>query len=594
MRAGSDGALAVESAHYRLDVASDGSLARLSSPEGRYCASLRLLAAIDCVDRADETLSVEPPRLVDGGGAPQHVATGPVITIERRSTCWLDARLTLVCRDDALEIRASVGGRGRLADAHVLGGRSVIPGGATGFLSSGAGFRTLFSPNPGDPRRLLHSASETAVIGALGGSEPGRGHWFFTPAPLLFAATEAEGLAEPAEPVSDGWTALSIVAPIGELTFVEVAYEGVDLGFSERLDYDGHTAVDGEFTTPALVLTPGLADPYTGLRRYRAELAARAAAPPPRTPKAPAWWSEPIFCGWGEQCYLRRVTGHRAAELSTQANYDSFLGHLESRGVVPGTVVIDDKWQEAYGTCVADRDKWPDLRRWIAERHGRGQRVLLWWKAWDPEGLDADLCIRNPDGAPIAFDPTNPAGCDALRETITHMLGPDGVDADGLKIDFTARSPSGRALTSHGPGWGIALLHQLLALVYDAAKRAKPDALVITHTPHPSFADVTDMIRLNDMLRLDDPNPVAPIVPQMRYRADVVRAACPDVLIDTDDWCVPSRAAWREYVEAKPELGVPSLYYATHFDFTGEPLEAEDYEALRRTWTAWRAARFTR
>jgi len=34
--------------------------------------------------------------------------------------------------------------------------------------------------------------------------------------------------------------------------------------------------------------------------------------------------------------------------------------------------------------------------------------VLLWWKAWDPEGLPPELCIRNPDGTPVAFDPTNP------------------------------------------------------------------------------------------------------------------------------------------------------------------------------------------
>jgi hypothetical protein len=48
------------------------------------------------------------------------------------------------------------------------------------------------------------------------------------------------------------------------------------------------------------------------------------------------------------------------------------------------------------------------------------------------------------------------------------------------------------------------------------------------------------MIRLNDMPRIDDGAPFPPIVPQMRYRAAVVRAACPDLLIDTDDWCVPA------------------------------------------------------
>ena len=111
---------------------------------------------------------------------------------------------------------------------------------------------------------------------------------------------------------------------------------------------------------------------------------------------------------------------------------------------------------------------------------------------------------------------------------------------------------------------------------------------MITHTPHPSFADVTDMVRLNDMLRLDDPGPMPPVVPQMRYRAGVVHAACPDLLVDTDDWAVPDKATWRAYLEEKPRLGVPSLYYVTDVDLDGEPLEEEDYAAIRRTWAAWR------
>jgi hypothetical protein len=118
-------------------------------------------------------------------------------------------------------------------------------------------------------------------------------------------------------------------------------------------------------------------------------------------------------------------------------------------------------------------------------------------------------------------------------------------------------------------------------VVYAATKSAKPDALVITHTPHPGFVDVTDMIRLNDMLRLKDRGPVPDVVPQMRYRAKVVRAACPELLVETDDWCVPDLETWRAYQAIKRELGVPSLYYATHLDRTGEELTPDDYEVLR-------------
>jgi hypothetical protein len=158
------------------------------------------------------------------------------------------------------------------------------------------------------------------------------------------------------------------------------------------------------------------------------------------------------------------------------------------------------------------------------------------------------------------------------------MLSPDGLDADGFKVDFTGRTPSGANLDHAGGAWGVALLHELMRVFYGAAKEAKPDALVITHTPHPAFVDVTDMIRLNDVIGGVD------LVEQMAFRADVVRAALPEVPIDTDDWRVPDKRSWRQFLDSKPGIGVPSLYYATHIDSTGEALDEEDYAALRRVW----------
>ena len=96
------------------------------------------------------------------------------------------------------------------------------------------------------------------------------------------------------------------------------------------------------------------------------------------------------------------------------------------------------------------------------------------------------------------------------------------------------------------------------------------------------------MLRLNDMLRLDDPGtlPVSAVVPQMRYRARIAQAALPEVPVDTDDWCIPDKQTWREFLELKPELGVPSLYYATHLDLSGEALDDDDYAAVARVWAA--------
>jgi hypothetical protein len=551
----------VERATYRLELEADGRRVTLSSPEGEHWLTLNLLAAFDTVGGVDETLELET------------ATEGEEITVRRMSTVWRTAAVTLACGEDTLEIRSWVEGDGRLTDVHLLGGR-LLPrgGGATGFFPSGTSFTTLFSPNPGDPAKLVRGADEQAVIGVNGDGQLGRGHWFFTPAPLYYSFSDD---------VDGPWLGLALNAPVDELNFVQAVYEPGDRAFHLVLEHEGHTAVAGRYEAPAIVLTPGLDSPYAGIRAQRESLA------PVVGRNRPAWWSRGMFCGWGAQCQLSSIGRGPAPSLATQENYDGFLGALEEHGVVPGTVVIDDKWQVTYGRNEPDTAKWPDLRGWIAERHERGQHVLLWWKAWDAEGVPDELCIRRADGAPVALDPENPGTRALIRDVMHELLGQGGLDADGLKIDFTARTPSGHALTGHASKWGIALLHELLSVVYSEVKHAKADALVITQTPHPSFADVTDMVRLNDMLRLDDPGPIPAhaVVPQMRYRALVTQAALPDVLIDTDDWTIPDKRTWREYLELKPSLGVPSLYYATALDLTDEELDDDDYAALRKVFT---------
>ena len=80
--------------------------------------------------------------------------------------------------------------------------------------------------------------------------------------------------------------------------------------------------------------------------------------------------------------------------MATQENYERWIAVVEERGLPFGTLVIDDKWQEHYGTFVVDTQKWPDMPGFIARQHARGRRVLLWVPAHHPEGLPPDLCVR--------------------------------------------------------------------------------------------------------------------------------------------------------------------------------------------------------
>jgi hypothetical protein len=574
----------LDGAWYRLTVRDGAPVAWLDDRDGRRWGELCLLASVDALDGPDETLGVEGPEVAATTGA-------TMLTWTLRSSRWTSKRLIVEARPDGLAVHAEIEGRGRLTDVRLLCGRTVRATGS-GLLLSGARFETLFSPAPAHPLKIARRATEGATIGVVSGSEPGFGSWFFTPAPLCFAASR-EPAPSGTELPAGSWLWFGLEAALGDATFPSFDYDAIDRGFGFRLPYEAKRVVDGTWRTPVLVIGQAT-DPYAAIAAHcRRLVEAGLARPEPHTDDPPGWWREPIFCGWGAQSRLALADGvgmHGAPGYATQANYDSFLSHLERHGIVPGTIVIDDKWQAAYGTCRPDGRKWPDLRGWIARRHAAGQRVLLWWKAWDAEGVPAEWCVRSETGEPLGLDPTHPEAAAAIRDAVRTMLAREGLDADGLKIDFTARTPSGVATRHYGKAWGIALLHALLVLVAREARRVKPDTLLVGHTPNPWFGAHVDMVRLNDMIRLDDPEPRVDVVPQMRYRAAVVRAALPEHLIDTDDWCPPDLATWRRYLAIKAELGVPALYYATGLDLSGEDFEPEDYAAIRRVWATYRAA----
>jgi hypothetical protein len=602
-----DGTWTVTAADYVLELRLPQHTAILADPDGRIWSRLSLFASVDRADLPDESYALSAPT---GSTVDDHV----VVEAASASTAWDAKTVVLRCFEDRVEVTARVTGTGTLGTVQLLGGRATLPSGACGTFRSSYDFASVFNPTPTEPVRVVRPAHAGVALGIVGDASPGRLHAVFSPPPLCLAFGR--------EPVDDatgvpagGWLSLGVVAPVEDLTVTQVRYAPLDGGFLVELDYDGRTSVAGSFRTPALVLRR-VSDPWDALAVHRDDLVTRGFAPDRPATTAPGWWTEPIFCGWGAQCaaaplpgqpsshpYLLRDLGPAtpppglptAPDLARQDRYDGWLAGLAEHGVVPGTVVVDDRWQLHYGTAEPDPDRWPDLRAWIAGRHAAGQRVLLWWKAWDPGGLPAAECVTDPAGTPVAADPGSAAYRKRLASIVTTLLSPDGLDADGFKVDFTQRAPVGRGLrrpgAPAGAPWGIAALHQLLATLYGAAKAAKADALVITHTPHPAFADVCDMVRLNDVLELDPDGRVVPAADQLAFRARVAAAALPHHPVDTDQWPIGDRAQWRAYVEEQARIGVPALYYADRVDRSGETLTTDDLALVAKTWREYRAAR---
>lgn len=548
--------------HYRLSTLPDRPFVALRAANGAPIAELFVPSSAHTVGGLDDTTALGPWAAWREGDA-------VVLRATARSSLWQEKRIALRCTPERIGYELSLVGDGQLAEVCLLGGYySGTVRWGSGFFPSGQQFRRGFTPEPNTDEQPFFAPAEGARIDIAGVPLPGRGDWFFTPPPFCFAFEH-----------SAGWLGVGVEARAGQHTFTELRYAGQRGAFHLVLAYEGQTAARGVTQLPTLGLQFA-SGPYEALEAH-CRSARAASATPAASGRRAAWWGRPIFCGWGAQNHRAAVAGGRAPDYARQDDYEAFLALLAARELAPGTVVIDDKWQLTYGENVVDAARWPDLPGFVAEQHAHSRRVLLWLKLWDPEGLPAEECVRNAAGLPIAVDPSNPRFEQRLRADVRRMLGREGYDADGFKLDFSARIPSGPGLQRAGALWGLELLQTYLAILADEARRVKPDALIVAHTPHPYLADLVDMIRLNDI------NTGKPIVPAMTHRARVAAAACPGALIDTDNWPVTDRASWREYLRVQPSLGVPSLYYVDHIDSTGEPLEEDDMALLREHWASY-------
>ncbi|SEB58410.1 hypothetical protein SAMN04489806_1186 [Paramicrobacterium humi] len=603
--------LIVRAARYELEVPRFASgfesapYALLRDLDGGDWLSVNLLSSVDTTNGVDESVSVDAVEVCEYG------VDAIRIGVRLSSSIWDEHETRLVCTPATLELSTSVRGIGTLSEVALFGGRAMLPTGACGTFRSEAVFTGVLVPAATEPVQLIRSSRTPATLGVVGDADPGRLNAVFSPPPLAFGLTR-EHVAVTAHAPEGDWLGLWLRASVDELRFTSMRYAPSENGFAITLDYDGHTPVDGTWDSPTLVLSPtGIGDGWRVLDAYRDDLAAHGLAPDVSARAIPDWWRHPMFCGWGAQCARSSHVLHvgpseptadtapetaddeksvtaAAASFARESVYDEFLARLKAHEIVPGTIVIDDRWQSAYGTGAINTEHWPDLKGWIAARHGAGQRVLLWWKAWDPEGIPAAECVTDPRGRPVSVDAGNQAYRDRLRGILHHLLSPEGLDADGLKIDFTQRGPSGHALRATETTWGIAAVHSLLSTLCEGARAAKPDALVVAHAVHPSFADVCTMVRLNDVSKYDVSGARVPVVDQLRMRHQIASRVLPDTLVDTDQWPMPNRAEWLRYAHEQVHLGVPALYYLEAIDRSGEHIDSADLREIAATWRHYR------
>lgn len=541
---------------YTIRPADERPAVRIERPDGTPLMDLFMVSSVHTMDGRDSSTRCEGPVCIQ---TPEGIG----LRWTTDSSIWASKTFELFANEEGLRYTAWVEGDGALDEVELLSGYysgANMRHGTARFYSAFFG-ESLLNPEPTCQERRLVDPRERTMIDLMGVPIPGRDHWFFTPPPFCFVLRQ-----------QDICYTLGVTAEPGHHTFTEYEYAGGE-GGGLRLRYDGHQQARGHYQLPTVHMLLGneeyaLLGDFCAIGRTRDGAKVRA-----------NWWNTPIFCGWGAQSAMYKEYKLPAPALAKQDFYQKFTDSLDEKGIDPGIIVIDDKWQSHYGINDVDTQKWPDMRGFIDAMHAKGRKVLLWLKAWDPEGVPAECCVRDFAGNKLAIDPTNDAYGAIFGDALHRMLSYEGLNADGFKIDFTARIPSGPHCTlAQQEIWGLELMRAYLSMVYDGAKAIKSDALIMCHCPHPYLQDKCDMIRLNDI------NIGRPVNEQMIHRAKVAHAAMPDCLIDTDNWPMPNKAAWLDYVRIQPELGIPSLYYLWHMDNSDEDILDEDLEVVRESW----------
>jgi hypothetical protein len=420
--------------------------------------------------------------------------------------------------------------------------------------------------------------------------------------------------------LEETWISCGIAVKQGEYNFLSYDYIGGD-SFYLSLSYEGHTIVENVFETPHIILLFGNKSENDAVKAYTGFLSDNGYINL-QYKHIPAWWRQPIFCGWGQQRYdyRRDHDGHEngnfrnVGDYSSEETYRMYDAIMKTRAIDPGTIIIDFNWAEQCALAEPSPRKWRNMRSYIDEQHENGRRVLLWYAPTLAEGLPEEACMKLDDRI-VASDPTSPVYKRIITEEIRKMISAEQgcLNADGFKIDFTQTIPSehgayrnflntawgvlsdderhmyrplkerGSFIETYERKWGVEILKEYISTIYYRMKEVKQDSMLVTHTANPYFADVVDVLRLND---LDGTSEDVLVI--MKNRAEIATLCNPCWLIDTDNDLMVNRDMWRRYIELQPQLGIPDTYYISGLAMSGEQFEDEDYELLRIVWQEYR------
>lgn len=550
------------SAHsYELEVSGHTAAFIIS---GTKVATIDVRSAVSYLADAKEIQDSEPecPTLV----SVEKTCGNVVFTWQTKSSNFSSKEYSIVCSPARIEYKMKVNGSGKLGTISYFSGD--LPSDEAG---SEYEFKRGFFPDD------YYTQDEDYYFPSCRSFS--RKPMLMVP-PMLCYSFETSGISRR--------IAFGLVAKRGQHNFHTMSYECTSTyryksKFYFTVELDGHTVIDGNWESPSMIIYSA-EDEFEALEKYCHYYFSTGVAKRAAQVIRPRFWYGPIACGWLEQVGASyRNAGSSPSDFSNEAMYRNILSVLDSHNMHPQILILDDKWQTAYGTNEVNTERYPDIRAFVDENHARGIYTMLWFKMFDADGLPEEMKITDADGEK-SVDPSHPAFRRHIAETMHRLLSSDDgcYNCDGLKLDFGFMSPKGRDFKTYSGEYGIELMHSMMEIIRNEAKKVKPDAIINCSTCHPYFAHICDQSRLHDLSPRCRDN-----YEEMKMRRRIFAIANPDSLFDTDNSGFSSARDSMRYQLNQHMIGIPDLYM-----FTGNPamrLSDADLDAVSAQWKEYSA-----
>ncbi len=320
------------------------------------------------------------------------------------------------------------------------------------------------------------------------------------------------------------------------------------------------------------------------------------------------WWSGPILCWFSDQIYQyqedRTTQELVGAEVEMTKRYcneaflEKSLKFLIEKAIPYKVIIIDYGWFVCCGEWRPHTRRFKDFKANIAQLQAMGKKVLVWYAPYfaAAQSLNArehpEIAARKPDGTPFerirlmternyVLDWTHPMTRELCKRDFEFMLGPEGLNADGIKIDCTHEATRIENIF-HDPAWGTGEMahYKAAKFMYDTAKAIKPHCCINATSGNPLFNGTYDLHRIHDLLEHNTDE-----YEERAWAASFCRAG----MSDLDDWPSYNFLFVRSNLR-KICYGVPSIYAVMKrgvgkkrqgsWGYTATPTE-DEYQLLR-------------